>query len=45
LKPAIYLYKKLGFLELKGIETPYSGRNIQMALNSTTIQYQKLTIG
>ncbi len=32
LKPAIRLYQKLGFTEVKGIHTPYKRSNIQMAL-------------
>ena len=32
LKPAINLYKKLGFKEIEGIETPYSRCDIQMKL-------------
>ena len=32
LKPAIQLYKKLGFNEIEHIETPYERCNIQMAL-------------
>lgn len=33
LKPAINLYRKLGFIEIKGIETPYERCDIQMALH------------
>ncbi len=32
LEPAIRLYKKLGFVEVKGFETPYERTNIQMLL-------------
>ncbi len=32
LKPAINLYKKLGFVEVKGIETPYERCDIQLEL-------------
>lgn len=32
LGPAINLYKKLGFVQVKGIETPYERSNIQMEL-------------
>ena len=33
LKPAINLYKKLGFIEIKGMETPYKRCDIQMAMH------------
>lgn len=33
LKPAIKLYKKLGFEEISGIETPYERSNYQMQLS------------
>lgn len=32
LKPAIRLYEKLGFVEIKGYESPYERSNIQMCL-------------
>lgn len=32
LKPALNLYRKLGFKEIEGIPTPYSRSNIQMEL-------------
>jgi len=33
LEPAIKLYRKLGFSEIQGIESPYARTNIQMALD------------
>ncbi|GMN09294.1 ribosomal protein S18-alanine N-acetyltransferase [Croceitalea sp. MTPC9] len=33
LQPAIHLYKKLGFKEIKGIESPYERSDYQMELN------------
>lgn len=33
LKPAIYLYKKLGFIQIFGVPTPYKRSNYQMELN------------
>jgi len=33
LKPAIHLYKKLGFKEIEHIQTPYQRCNIQMVLS------------
>lgn len=33
LKPAISLYKKLGFIEISGVTTPYARSNYQMQIN------------
>lgn len=46
LKSAINLYRKLGFIEIDHIATPYQRCNIQMILhlNETTIQTNKKTL-
>ncbi len=38
LKPAINLYRKLGFQEISGQPTPYERCNIQMELNLNTVE-------